>query len=71
MAEIKAEMSGTTWKILVKQGDQVQSGDELAILESMKMEIPIESEVSGRVQAIYKNEGDFVNEGETLIEIES
>ncbi|QQK76561.1 acetyl-CoA carboxylase biotin carboxyl carrier protein subunit [Salicibibacter cibarius] len=71
MTEIKAEMSGTAWKILVKLGDEVQAGDELAILESMKMEIPIETEIAGRIHTIYKNEGDFVNEGETLIEIES
>lgn len=71
MTEIKASMSGTAWKLMVKQGDQVETGDELIILESMKMEIPIETEVQGRVKVIYKNEGDYVNEDETLIEIET
>ncbi|AXF55351.1 acetyl-CoA carboxylase biotin carboxyl carrier protein subunit [Salicibibacter kimchii] len=71
MTEIKASMSGTAWKLMVQQGDQVEVGDELIILESMKMEIPIETEVEGRINAIYKNEGDFVNEGETIAEIET
>ncbi|QDI90488.1 acetyl-CoA carboxylase biotin carboxyl carrier protein subunit [Salicibibacter halophilus] len=64
MKHVKAGMSGTAWKLMVKQGDRVEAGAELIILESMKMEIPIETDVEGRINAIYKNEGEFVNEGE-------
>lgn len=71
MSVIKTTMAGNVWKILVAVGDEVTSGQEVAILESMKMEIPIESEVSGKVTAIVKNEGDFVDEGEVLVELES
>ena len=69
MKEITAEMTGTVWKVLVKVGDQVKEGQELIILESMKMEIPIEVETSGVVSEIKINEGDFVTEGDVLITI--
>jgi len=51
------------WKILVKTGDQVAAGDTVAILESMKMEIPIEAEEGGVVQAIQAEEGVMLDEG--------
>ncbi|MDI3328342.1 MAG: acetyl-CoA carboxylase biotin carboxyl carrier protein subunit [Alicyclobacillaceae bacterium] len=70
MAEIKASMGGTVWKILVQPGDRVEGGQEVAILESMKMEIPITAETAGIVKEICKNEGDFVQEEETLIRLE-
>jgi len=63
-------MTGNVWKILVNVGDQVEIGQEVVILESMKMEIPIESEISGKVSEIKVKEGDFVNEGDVLITIE-
>ena len=44
---IHSEITGTVWKILVSEGDQVADETELMILESMKMEIPVESTVSG------------------------
>lgn len=70
MAEIKAEMAGSMWKIVVSEGDNVEVGDEVAIIESMKMEIPITSEVSGTVKEINVNEGDFINEGDTILTLE-
>lgn len=51
---IRSNMSGSLWKLVVKVGDQVEAGQEVAILESMKMEIPIVSEGSGVVEAILK-----------------
>ena len=66
---IRSNMSGSLWKVLVKVGDQVEAGQEVAILESMKMEIPIASEASGVVEAIMKNEGDFVQEDEMIMKL--
>ncbi|QQK77800.1 acetyl-CoA carboxylase biotin carboxyl carrier protein subunit [Salicibibacter cibarius] len=70
MAKIEVSMAGNLWKLLKKQGDQVETGEEVAILESMKMEIPIESVAGGQVKMVLKGEGDFVDEGETILEIE-
>lgn len=62
-------MAGNLWKLLVKQGDEVQKGQEVAILESMKMEIPIVAEERGVISKVYKAEGEFVDEGEVLLEL--
>ncbi|WP_078390808.1 acetyl-CoA carboxylase biotin carboxyl carrier protein subunit [Shouchella patagoniensis] len=70
MKQITATMAGNVWKVTVQLGDTVEVGQEVAILESMKMEIPIEAEVEGKVKAIQKPEGEFVNEGDVLIELE-
>lgn len=70
MKEVKASMTGNMWKIVVKEGDQVEAGQEVAILESMKMEIPITTEQAGVVKEIKVNEGDFINEGEVIAIIE-
>lgn len=53
----------------MKQGDEVQKGQEVAILESMKMEIPIVAEERGVISKVYKAEGEFVDEGEVLLEL--
>lgn len=63
-------MAGTVWKILVKEGDEVQNGQDVIILESMKMEIPLVAEMDGKVAKIHANEGDFVGEGDILLELE-
>lgn len=68
---IRSNMSGSLWKLVVKVGDQVEAGQEVAILESMKMEIPIVSEGSGVVETILKNEGDFVQEDEVIVKLQS
>lgn len=60
---IKAHITGTVWKIEVKVGDQVDEGTVVAILESMKMEMPVESEDTGKVTAIHVTEGQAINEG--------
>ena len=52
-ARIKSEITGTVWKVLLAEGDAIQVESELMILESMKMEIPVESTVSGRIQTIW------------------
>lgn len=68
--EIKATMAGNMWKINVAVGDQVEPGDDVAILESMKMEIPIISEEAGKVKEIKVAEGDFIKEGEVILILE-
>ncbi|SDO29436.1 acetyl-CoA carboxylase biotin carboxyl carrier protein subunit [Alkalicoccus daliensis] len=70
MAEIKTTMAGNVWKINIKTGDTVAAGDEVVILESMKMEIPIESEAAGTVTEILVEEGSFVNEDEVIIKLD-
>lgn len=59
------------WKLLVKEGDKVEEGNEIAILESMKMEIPVEATEDGVVQSISVSEGDFVQEGNTIAVIKN
>ncbi|WP_096201509.1 acetyl-CoA carboxylase biotin carboxyl carrier protein subunit [Bacillus sp. FJAT-45350] len=70
MSQVTSNMAGNLWKVLVQVGDTVEEGQDVAILESMKMEIPIASEESGTVKELFKNEGDFVDEGEVLLELE-
>ncbi|MEW5593283.1 acetyl-CoA carboxylase biotin carboxyl carrier protein subunit [Peribacillus frigoritolerans] len=70
MAELKASMAGSVWKIVVNEGQSVTDGQDIIILESMKMEIPIASEEAGTIKELKVNEGDFVNEGDVLAVIE-
>ncbi len=70
MNNVTAIMAGNVWKILVKPGDQIEEGQDVVILESMKMEIPIAAEYSGVVKDVKISEGDFVNEEDILIEFE-
>lgn len=64
---VKAHITGTVWKIEVKVGDTVNEGDTVAILESMKMEMPVESEAGGVVSEIVVAEGQAVTEGAALV----
>jgi len=70
MAIVKASMAGTVWKILVTEGEQVEAGQDVVILESMKMEIPIAAEEAGTVKRIIAAEGDFINLDDDLVEID-
>jgi acetyl-CoA carboxylase biotin carboxyl carrier protein len=67
MKQITSNMAGNVWKINVNIGDVVEEQQEVIILESMKMEIPIEAEVNGEVVEVKVKEGDFVNEGDVLV----
>ena len=68
--EVKSEITGTVWKVTSKPGDKVESGDTLAIIESMKMEIPVITEDGGTVQEILVKEKDPVAEGQVVAIIE-
>ncbi|HEU0249832.1 MAG TPA: biotin/lipoyl-binding carrier protein [Solirubrobacteraceae bacterium] len=67
MAEIEAHITGTVWKIECAVGDQIEEGDTVAILESMKMEMPVEAEDAGKVTEIRCEEGQAVSEGDVLV----
>jgi biotin carboxyl carrier protein len=67
--EVRAEMVANVWKVLVAEGDTVEDGDTLVILESMKMEIPVIVEVDGTVSKIAVEEGTVVQEGDLIAEI--
>ena len=67
--EIQSPMSGSIWKVEVREGDTVAVGDVVMILESMKMEIPIEATDVGVVKEIKVAEGDFVQEGDSVVVI--
>ena len=70
MPDIPAHITGTVWKIEVKPGDEVDEGDTVVILESMKMEMPVEAEDEGTVKEILCEEGQAVNEGDALVRLE-
>ena len=64
--EVGATVSGNVWKILVSEGDKVEKGQVISILEAMKMEIDIEAPCAGTVTAIPVKPNDAVNEGQTI-----
>jgi acetyl-CoA carboxylase biotin carboxyl carrier protein len=70
MPDIEAHITGTVWKIEVKVGDDVSEGDTVVILESMKMEMPVEAEDDGKVAEIKCEEGQSVSEGDVLVVLE-
>jgi acetyl-CoA carboxylase biotin carboxyl carrier protein len=67
---VPAPITANVWKVLVSEGSEVSEGDTLVILESMKMEIPVESPHSGKVKKLYVQEGGSVVEGDPIAEIE-
>jgi acetyl-CoA carboxylase biotin carboxyl carrier protein len=68
--DVQAHITGTVWKIECQVGQQVEEGDTLLILESMKMEMPLEAEDPGTVAEITCEEGQSVAEGDTLVVLE-
>jgi acetyl-CoA carboxylase biotin carboxyl carrier protein len=70
MADVLAEMVANVWKVVVAEGDAVREGDTLVILESMKMEIPVESPLSGTVTRLRVHEGGVVQEGDVIAVVE-
>jgi acetyl-CoA carboxylase biotin carboxyl carrier protein len=66
---IEAHIAGTVWKIEVKVGDNVDTGQVVVILESMKMEMPVEAPSAGQVTAVLVQEGQAVQEGQVVVEL--
>jgi biotin carboxyl carrier protein len=68
--EVLSEMVANVWKVVVTAGDAVEAGDALVILESMKMEIPVEAPAGGTVREVRVEEGGVVQEGDVIAVIE-
>ena len=68
--QVKAELAGNLWKVVVGEGQQVGADETLMILESMKMEIPVNAPKAGRVTRIHVKEGETVQEGQLLAEVD-
>ncbi|SMO48348.1 acetyl-CoA carboxylase biotin carboxyl carrier protein subunit [Melghirimyces algeriensis] len=69
MKVICSTMTGTVLQVLVSEGDRVESGQDVVVLESMKMEVPVQAETAGTVSAVKAEVGGFVNEGDILFEL--
>ena len=67
---VEAHITGTVWKIETKPGDEIEEEDTVMILESMKMEMPVETEDAGEVVEIRCKEGQPVSEGDVLVVLE-
>ena len=67
VADVEAHITGTVWKIECEVGDEVEEGDTVVILESMKMEMPVEAPEGGTVKEIRCKETQAVNEGDVLV----
>ena len=70
MTEVRAEITANVWQVPAEVGATVSEGDELVILESMKMEIPVEAPSAGTITAVHVAPDDQVTEGALLVEIE-
>ncbi len=70
MKRVVSNMAGVILEFLVKPGDRVAVDQDVVMLESMKMQIPVQSTVAGTVKSFRVNEGDFVDDGDTIMEIE-
>lgn len=68
--DVLAEMVANVWRVVVSSGDEVDEGDTICILESMKMEIPVEATASGTVTALNVVEGGVVHEGDVIAVID-
>ncbi len=66
MAEIRAEITANVWQVLVEEGQMIAEGDEVCILESMKMEIPVVAETPGVVRELYVVPEQVVQEGDLI-----
>lgn len=70
MKQVAATMAGTVIQVLVQAGDQVNDGQDVIVLESMKMEVPVQAQAAGKVVGVKVNIGDFVNDGDIIVELE-
>ncbi|HSL51774.1 MAG TPA: biotin/lipoyl-binding carrier protein [Candidatus Deferrimicrobiaceae bacterium] len=68
--DVKAHITGVVFQITSKPGDAVAAGDAVIVLESMKMEIPVEAPRAGKVREIKVAEGQTVQEGDTVAVID-
>ncbi len=71
MTEIRADMVGLVYRILVSEGQQVAAGEQILLLEAMKMEMAVGAPVAGTVSKILVREGDAVQPGDLLLELDA
>lgn len=69
MALIRAEMAGKVLEVLVSEGDSVGEEQDLILIESMKMQIPVGSTMAGRVVKVFVVAEQFLNEGDPIVEL--
>ncbi len=70
MPEVRAEITANVWQVRVEVGQSVEVGDELVILESMKMEIPVIAPLAGTIASLAVAPDDQVTEGDLIAVIE-
>lgn len=70
MKQIRSNRAGLVLEFLVQPGETVALDQDVVVLESMKMHIPVQATVSGTVKAVKVNPGDPVNDGDVLLELE-
>jgi acetyl-CoA carboxylase biotin carboxyl carrier protein len=70
MPAVEAHITGTVWKVECQVGQQIEDGDTVVVIESMKMEMPVEAEDEGTVREIRCEEGQSVTEGDVLVVLE-
>jgi acetyl-CoA carboxylase biotin carboxyl carrier protein len=70
MKRIVSNMAGVVLEFLVQPGEAISVDQDVVMLESMKMQIPVQSTVEGKVKTLKVNEGDFVDDGDVLLEVE-
>ena len=70
MKRVVSNMAGVVLEFLVKPGEEIAIDQDVVMLESMKMQIPVQSTVFGTVKTFKVNEGDFVDDGDVLLEVE-
>lgn len=71
LMKIESTVSGTILKILVAPGDSINADQEVVIIESMKMEIPVVAEIEGTIDEILVGEGDIIEEGDILASLKA
>ena len=70
MTEIRADIAAVVWKVAIERGQSVVANDELLIIESMKMEVPVVAPVAGTVAEIHVGLDDRVDEGDLLVTLD-
>ena len=70
MSDVLAHITGTVWKVECEVGQEIEEGDTVVTLESMKMEMPVDAEADGTVSEIKCSEGQAVKEGDVLVVLE-
>ena len=70
MHKVLSDISGSVWKVEVQPGQAVEAGQTLLVVESMKMEIPVESPAAGTVRELRVAEGEAVSDGQWLVTLD-